>query len=825
MCEIPESAPHLIPENNNLHRVATSPVQHGCTAVASMPWQAANASARRSCSPRQMNISREATGTIGPVRPMASLVTHTMCSSSGPGGGSAVVRTACNTGQGAFVGSASVPLSPVVMSQVGTALHGFGKVPSPKRERCSLNNEPLRSRHLRLGQYPGSCGGTDICGIIGGVQACRGSQVGIKAMGSSCYPVVRYISEGASKGSHGSGGDKSSASNSSLQRVQWGGLGGSVHVYTRTDLCTRSGRLVYETPRMCKGSSGSVMVVCDDRMEACCIPGSNASTRHESDGVSAESDDAPGTREGSVVALQADAVRCEASHCQGPPAPEGDTAASDRANAVENSTAAAASRAVAHGSRLRGASGGMVRQGGASTINNISKSHKSMRPRTSSCSEETADAISGSNTGGECSSPRDALPGKMQASPLRHGTRGPSSGGSIDTAAAGNSGGTPGNNRSRGSRFRSSVGGGGSNNTPPATPSPAQQSRGGQLATSGNKLHTAACNQSTRDGPDSPTAPEIQISGNTPSSRTRNTPMCWQSARSNSVPQRLRLEQRPLAAATADVSRQGVGPLSSQSKQLLHARAPSAPPPRQSHHSPGASLRTVSPPSTRQSHHSPGVCHRSTLSASRQNSRPADPSNKCKTMLLSFLRGTGIDAHGRRFEDIMEWDFRRLERSHDYIQWIFPTDEPSRFNVRAPVLTPDLVISIRKDPAVVASIRRAFGKFCAFLGFELVVPNTKIQDAEQPRMLVRQAPHFHERFNDCWEVGFTGIGFNHNWLRISRVLHCLRLVGLQEEAAAFLACLEQMPELGIRCGGALVHWRKRACTEVEVATPGDTDWD
>jgi len=183
----------------------------------------------------------------------------------------------------------------------------------------------------------------------------------------------------------------------------------------------------------------------------------------------------------------------------------------------------------------------------------------------------------------------------------------------------------------------------------------------------------------------------------------------------------------------------------------------------------------------------------------------------------------------------MEWDFRRLERSHDYIQWLFPTDEPSRFNVRAPVLTPDQVLTIRKDPAAVASIRRAFSKFCTFLGLELVLPDTKMQDCQaqamtecdvivedtkQPRMFVRKAPHFLERFADCWEVGFTGIGFNHNWLRISRVIHCLRLVGLVEEAAAFLACLEQMPELGIRCGSALVHWRKRACTE--VATSGDT---
>merc|ERR1739848_580988 len=43
--------------------------------------------------------------------------------------------------------------------------------------------------------------------------------------------------------------------------------------------------------------------------------------------------------------------------------------------------------------------------------------------------------------------------------------------------------------------------------------------------------------------------------------------------------------------------------------------------------------------------------------------------------LLNFLKGSGVDCKGRRLDDILEWDFSRLERCHDYIQWLFPTTE------------------------------------------------------------------------------------------------------------------------------------------------------
>ena len=51
-----------------------------------------------------------------------------------------------------------------------------------------------------------------------------------------------------------------------------------------------------------------------------------------------------------------------------------------------------------------------------------------------------------------------------------------------------------------------------------------------------------------------------------------------------------------------------------------------------------------------------------------------------ESALITFYRGSGTDHAGRRIDEILSWDDAALESVHDYIQWLFPLDEPSRFN-------------------------------------------------------------------------------------------------------------------------------------------------
>eukprot|EP00746_Dinoflagellata_sp_MGD_P097039 gnl/MRDRNA2_/MRDRNA2_38902_c0_seq1.p1 gnl/MRDRNA2_/MRDRNA2_38902_c0~~gnl/MRDRNA2_/MRDRNA2_38902_c0_seq1.p1 ORF type:complete len:227 (-),score=47.24 gnl/MRDRNA2_/MRDRNA2_38902_c0_seq1:132-812(-) len=146
--------------------------------------------------------------------------------------------------------------------------------------------------------------------------------------------------------------------------------------------------------------------------------------------------------------------------------------------------------------------------------------------------------------------------------------------------------------------------------------------------------------------------------------------------------------------------------------------------------------------------------------------RSQQPSGK-EAGLLPFLKGTGVDCKDRNLDEILSWDFDRMEKVHDYVQWLFPTDEASRFNMRAPLLTVKLQQDARGDPEVQAGIRRSLAKFCSFLGLEL-----KLSPVQ-----VLKAAHFDTRAPVCWNAGCGGRGGNHNWLHIPCVLHCLKLTG------------------------------------------------
>ncbi len=136
------------------------------------------------------------------------------------------------------------------------------------------------------------------------------------------------------------------------------------------------------------------------------------------------------------------------------------------------------------------------------------------------------------------------------------------------------------------------------------------------------------------------------------------------------------------------------------------------------------------------------------------------------SQLLSFYRGEGTDSEGRLLKDIWTWNDNSLESIHDFIQWLFPLPEPSRFNPDAPLLTPQDIDAFRKDPLIQANLRRSFERIIAFLGLAEV--DGKIDEG----------PDFARRASFIWAAP------NHNWLRITRILRSLHLLGRPTEAAA-----------------------------------------
>jgi len=141
--------------------------------------------------------------------------------------------------------------------------------------------------------------------------------------------------------------------------------------------------------------------------------------------------------------------------------------------------------------------------------------------------------------------------------------------------------------------------------------------------------------------------------------------------------------------------------------------------------------------------------------------------------LVDFYRGDATDIEGRWLSEILAWDDEEFELVHDFIQWLFPLEEPSRFNPDAPLLTATDRAELQCDPVIRENLLKSYSRILTFLGLSR-------NDAGG----IDEGPNFSRRADDVWQSP------NHNWLRITRILRSLYLVGLEAEARQLYARLD-----------------------------------
>ena len=148
-------------------------------------------------------------------------------------------------------------------------------------------------------------------------------------------------------------------------------------------------------------------------------------------------------------------------------------------------------------------------------------------------------------------------------------------------------------------------------------------------------------------------------------------------------------------------------------------------------------------------------------------------------MIIGFYSGEQPDHRGRYVHEMQQWSDDRLEVTHDYIQWLFPLPEPSGFNLAAPVLNRQSIQEFRTRPGLQEKLRVSFLRMINFYGIEARLGE---------RITVNRAPNFAANATVWLSPG------NHNHLRITRILRCLSLLGLEAEAKAFFDCLAEIYE-------------------------------
>ena len=117
-----------------------------------------------------------------------------------------------------------------------------------------------------------------------------------------------------------------------------------------------------------------------------------------------------------------------------------------------------------------------------------------------------------------------------------------------------------------------------------------------------------------------------------------------------------------------------------------------------------------------------------------------------------FLTLNGKDFKGRTLENIWSFSDKEIEEIHDFIQIVFPLNKPSQSAFHGYYLdNQDLVNEIKNNKKAITNIIRSSEWFFSFL-----------------------------KRNTYWNAPY-----DHNQLRITRVIECLRLLVSDEAADNF----------------------------------------
>lgn len=163
--------------------------------------------------------------------------------------------------------------------------------------------------------------------------------------------------------------------------------------------------------------------------------------------------------------------------------------------------------------------------------------------------------------------------------------------------------------------------------------------------------------------------------------------------------------------------------------------------------------------------------------------------------IVNFYVSEGTDYEGRTLKDVHALSFNQLEDLHDYIQWIFPLNEESRAVPWSPILTEEDIRGIQTAPGVHYNLYKSFVLMCNFYGFDV-----KVLDCNSVKVNVEL---------DSAKFGLAANNwitpYNHNYLRLTRILKSLRLLGCEDWATELFNVLQVVYERYAKVIGARTY--------------------
>ena len=163
---------------------------------------------------------------------------------------------------------------------------------------------------------------------------------------------------------------------------------------------------------------------------------------------------------------------------------------------------------------------------------------------------------------------------------------------------------------------------------------------------------------------------------------------------------------------------------------------------------------------------------------------------------IQFYRGEIATDDGDYLNDIIHnWSYERMEGCHSYVQWVFPLMEGSMFHPEVPCLTLDEIKLFRSELELRYKVMDAYVKMLDFYGIEMRSGFT----------VQFQEPGKHK--NPIWWLK----QFNHNFLRITRILKSMRLLGFEYESLSLFKLLTDIrPDWPVISDNSYSYWKDAA---------------
>lgn len=158
------------------------------------------------------------------------------------------------------------------------------------------------------------------------------------------------------------------------------------------------------------------------------------------------------------------------------------------------------------------------------------------------------------------------------------------------------------------------------------------------------------------------------------------------------------------------------------------------------------------------------------------------------------------DPSGRDLDDIITYSDNQISRKHDFIQYLFPLPEESMVNPWAPLITKKVYEAFRDRTELRAELLQVLLRMLEFYGFTV-----SASDGDGAERKIIAARNFNEQSKYSWRRSM-----DHNHLRLTRIIRCLRVLSCEKEAQALYHALLEHDTDNVVRSSSKMFWGRAA---------------